>query len=387
MNMQLKRVWSWADWFVVGLRIFGTGILLTNMTSEELAGRTGLVLSLALLSFAVPQLFYLPGRIRASWFIAAEALLSGGFSVYLTTIIPDARGYFFLPVFIISFLSTRKELYAVLPFCLGVMPLAMGWVAELSADSIINYLITMTVFFAFGVGFGVFLRQKDEIAQAYQLIEEKNRALEHSLEQVERLTLLEERSRMSRELHDTVGHSLTASIIAMEAVHTLIDRDANAAKERLRQLAEFNRTQLNSFRQTVHDMAMNELRMPVDELLRTAAETFSQQTGTGVSVQVEGAAAWHTPESVKLALLRCLQESMTNAKKHGQASELRIRLALAEKQITLTIQDNGAGTNGLTEGFGVEGMKSRMEALRGTFEILSRSGAGTTVTCHIPMGV
>ena len=112
------------------------------------------------------------------------------------------------------------------------------------------------------------------------MIEEKNKELEHYIDEVERVTLLEERNRMSRELHDTVGHSLTASIVAMEAIQTLMDRNPNGAKKRLGELIHYNRINLNKIRQTVHDMAMNELTLPLDELLRKTAEDFARKRGS-----------------------------------------------------------------------------------------------------------
>lgn len=389
MELHRQRAWGWADWFVVGFRLFGFVISLSNIWGADLQGRQGFALSFALLSLAIPQLFYLPGHIRPRAFIAAEIVLSGGFMIYLAPSIPDAKSYFLIPLFVISFLCTKKIYYVAGPLCLLGFPLVLATVGNIPLEVAMNFALNMLVFSAFGFGFGVFLRQKDQLAVMLQMIEEKNRALEHSLQQVERVTLLEERSRMSRELHDTVGHSLTASIVAMEAVQALIDRDPQSAKERLQQLIHFSRGHLDQFRRTVHDMAMNELKQPLGELLRTAAESFSNQTGTHLILDfgtTSDRPSPEIPEVAKLAMLRCMQEALTNAKKHGAADEIRIRLEQADNGLSLTIQDNGRGTDTLVEGFGLEGMKARVEALRGTLRIASRPGAGTSVFCEIPMG-
>jgi signal transduction histidine kinase len=385
MEIHASRSWGWVDWFMVGLRVFGFAMIFTNLYVEGVGERLGFVISFAVLSLAVPQLFYLPGHIRPTLFILTELAFSGGFTLFLTSFQPEAISYLYLPALVVSYMGSRKAFYWIAPVCALLLPFGMFLFGRLTLEGTINVAVNLAVFLAFGFGFGVFLRQKHQLSGMLQVIEEKNRALEHSIKQVERLTLLEERNRMARELHDTVGHSLTASIVAMEAVRTLMDRNPEASKERLKQLIQFSRGQLDQFRQTVHDMAMNELKQPLTELLSRAADAFANQTGMNVVLE-QGDEPAFIPEAVKLSMLRCLQESMTNAKKHGNATEIRITVKRRSDALSLRIQDNGSGTDELSEGFGVEGMRARVEALRGTLRIASKQGEGTTVSCEIPIG-
>ena len=85
-----------------------------------------------------------------------------------------------------------------------------------------------------------------------------------------------------------------------------------------------------------------------------------------------------------MALLRCLQESLTNAKRHGNAKEISISLSYDENEIELIIEDNGKGSEKLEYGFGLTSMQERLKAINGDFKVISAKSFGTTVKCHIP---
>ncbi|WP_147534340.1 sensor histidine kinase [Bacillus marasmi] len=388
MELHVRRKWGWADWFVVGLRFMGFLLSVIYIYSYAPDDHRGLVISLALISYSVPQLFYLPEHIRPRWFITTELLLSAGYTLYIISFISDevnAVSYFYMPVFVVSYLSSKKVIYWVAPLCILVFPFALKIIGDYDFLYVSNQISNLILFCAFGFSFGVFLRQKHKLAESIISIEEKNKELEHYIYQVERITLLEERNRMSRELHDTVGHSLTAVIVAMEAVQTLMDRNPETAKKRLGELIVYSRKTLEQIRQTVHDMAMNELKWPLDELIRKTAEDFSHQTGTAVILEIEEV-PYATTEAIKLVYLRCLQESLTNAKKHGHATEIKVSLSILNERIRLTVEDNGKGFKNTKDGYGIQGMKERINALRGTFHIRSEAGMGTIVLIEIPMG-
>jgi signal transduction histidine kinase len=220
--------------------------------------------------------------------------------------------------------------------------------------------------------------------QLLQVIESKNDTLEHYAKQVERMTIIEERNRLSKELHDTIGHSYTASIVGMEAVFHLIDRDPLEAKARLEHLIHHSRNDLTSFRKTIHQMTMKELAKPLNILLEEVANSFAVQTQTSIKFQFLGKGE-QCPEAYKLALLRALQESMTNAKKHGNATAIDIKLEFNDSEIRLIVKDNGIGVNELNWGFGLKSMFERLSVLHGGVKIDSSKEQGTLVTCWIPL--
>ncbi|WP_410515264.1 sensor histidine kinase [Paenibacillus sp. BR2-3] len=90
-------------------------------------------------------------------------------------------------------------------------------------------------------------------------------------------------------------------------------------------------------------------------------------------------------DSVKLAVIRCLQEALTNAKKHGNAKQIDVSLRYINGDIELIVKDNGEGASRLIPGFGVESMKDRIESVGGKFEIVSSPSEGTIVYCQVPV--
>jgi len=387
LDIHVKRVWDWSDWFVVSIRLIGFTLSVSSILWNTPEDKLGMVTAFAIVAYAAPQFLYLPGRIRPRSFITLEIVLSASFALYTFALgTENAVGYFYIPMFVIGCLSTMRTLYWVVPAGLLAFPLLLMGIGDREMDFYLSIVANLALFTAFGFGFGVFVRQKQEQANMLRLIEQKNAELERTIRQVERVTLLEERSRMSRELHDTVGHSLTASIVAMEAVRKLMQRDPQSAEQRLNELIRFSRENLDRFRRTVHEMAMNELKLPIGELLRQTAEGFGAQTGTKMIIEIDPIPA-DPPEAVKLALLRCLQEALTNAKKHGGSTEIQIRLRMTGHTYCFDVRDNGSGFESMESGFGISGMKERIESLRGSFRIESAIGEGTAITCIIPMGV
>ena len=388
MEEKSRHTWGWTDWFVISLRFIGFILSLVNIYGFPSDSQRGFVVTFALLAYAIPQLFYLPRYFRKRIFILLELLFGISYTLFITSFLPseiNAASYFYMPAFVISYLSTKKIFYWAATLCCIVFPVVLTVVGSHDLQYLGNQFANLSLFSAFGFSLGVFLRQKNQLSEVLRVIEEKNKELEHYIDEVERVTLLEERNRMSRELHDTVGHSLTASIVAMEAIQTLMDRNPNGAKKRLGELIHYNRINLNKIRQTVHDMAMNELTLPLDELLRKTAEDFAEKTGIKLAID-SNITNLHLPDAIKLAFLRCLQETLTNAKKHGNASEIRMVLKVENEHVILKVNDNGTGTDSIQDGYGIQGMKGRIESFRGKFSITSKIGEGTVVSCEIPMG-
>jgi signal transduction histidine kinase len=383
MNIHVQREWMWVDWVMAAIRLVGYCLSLGNWFAGDYpnvwVGFWGLTAS-----YVIPQMFYRPGYIKPVAYIFTEVLLSGGLTIYLAIVAPPFPSFLVILFMIISFMSSKKELIWVLPFILGVIPISALYIYGLPLEELIRVYFNYLLLFFVGQSFRVFVEQRIRMSEFLKVIEEKNKILEVYNQQVEKLTLLEERNRMSKELHDTVGHSLTAFIVGLDAVDRLIEKNPQEARKRLADIIRFARGNLTDFRKTVHDMAMNELKQPLTEILSETIDLFSHQTGVEIALQVEDK-PFHVSDVAKLTFLRCLQEALTNAMKHGEAKTIIVRLTSKPTEITLTVRDNGKGSNELKQGFGLNGMKERVEALHGTFQIESELGWGTTVTCTVPM--
>jgi signal transduction histidine kinase len=130
-------------------------------------------------------------------------------------------------------------------------------------------------------------------------------------------------------------------------------------------------------------MAPQDDDLMLSEQLSLLANEFALQTGTQIRVSVTGAER-ELPQQMRWTLFRCLQESLTNAKRHGEAAVVEVDLTFEPEQVELRIEDDGIGSDRLQDGFGLNAMRERLNALHGTLGIRSTPGEGTTVTCRIP---
>ncbi|WP_047150975.1 sensor histidine kinase [Aneurinibacillus tyrosinisolvens] len=113
-------------------------------------------------------------------------------------------------------------------------------------------------------------------------------------------------------------------------------------------------------------------------------DEFSKHTGTRVHFQIQGEERGLTQHG-KLTIVRCLQEALTNAKRHGEGTAITVILAFHYEELALEVHDNGHGAEAIHTGFGLKTMKERLEMLQGKLEITSSSGSGTKVVCSIPI--
>ncbi len=197
---------------------------------------------------------------------------------------------------------------------------------------------------------------------------------------------LQERNRIAREIHDSVGHCLTAQSIQLENVAMLLHRDLDQAEARLLQARRLGREALQNVRQSVatlrsHPLQGKSLEAAIEELL----QEFQRHTQikTEVSMQL---ARQPAPE-VNIAIYRVIQEALTNITKHSQAGAIALRLHQHGVGLHLQLSDNGKGFDPSqnTTGFGLQGMQERILAVGGTFQIESESGKGSTITLFIPV--
>ena len=198
-----------------------------------------------------------------------------------------------------------------------------------------------------------------------------------------------ERRRIAAELHDRVGQSLSALNINLDIIAKTPGLAA-PVKQRLEDSAGLVDTTLQSI-----EAVMAELRPPLlDEYGLAAAldwhaQEFSRRTGIGVTLDREAADAVSTLRvEAALALFRIAQEALNNVLKHARATAVRIELALAGSQVTLSVYDDGSGFDAAQAPrgrLGMTTMRERAEAAGGRLQVESAPGKGTRVTATVPV--
>ena len=197
-------------------------------------------------------------------------------------------------------------------------------------------------------------------------------------------TLKKERKRVSREIHDTVGYSLTNIRIMLEAAGMMMNSDPAAAEELIKKSMNEAGYCLEETRAAMRLLRSKEIGRP--EGLRAFFKLVSAfAEATGISVNVEFG---NSPDSfgarIDKAVFRFIQEGLTNSFRHGRASEIRIYFWIEDRILKLSLQDNGIGTTELKEGIGLTGMKERLNELGGTIHYQNISG-GFEVSIIIPL--
>ncbi|WP_187433976.1 sensor histidine kinase [Paenibacillus methanolicus] len=265
----------------------------------------------------------------------------------------------------------------IFPFILTGEPVNM------ETEELIDSVANLAILFGIGFIFQKLVGSYQRINAMYRVIQDQNRTLELYAKQIEQLTLAEERNRLSRDLHDTVGHTFTTAITGMDAVYYLIDLSPVEAKKSMRELLHFTRNGLDEVRRHIHQLAPHDEGQSLSRILNQIASEFALHTGTKVDLETTGIES-PLPEQARLALIRCLQESLTNAKRHGNANRIDISLSYGQGEVRLRVEDDGQGANGINEGFGLRTMAERMANAGGSVIWIAEVGKGMTLECTVP---
>jgi signal transduction histidine kinase len=224
-------------------------------------------------------------------------------------------------------------------------------------------------------------------------LEEAHAQLQQYAKEIEELAITRERTRMAREIHDTLGHYLTIITIQLETISKLQERDparAHAEIEEARRVAaqcmQEVRTAVAALRPT--GIANLDLKQA---LIQLASEFRSTVPDTELTLDLETTLPASSTE-LQLAFYRAAQEALTNVHKHARAANVLLRLRYENENVELMIRDNGLGTMAANQfpqqsnGFGLTGLRERIELLGGqvTYGPAEPSGYRVTVSIHVP---
>jgi signal transduction histidine kinase len=204
---------------------------------------------------------------------------------------------------------------------------------------------------------------------------------------IEQLATSRERNRLARELHDTLAHSLSALVVQLGAVRTLLrSGETVQAEEELARAHEVAREGLDGARRAIMDLRAAPLEtLGVSGALHQAASDFEERSGVPTTLAVEGQEAALRRDEEQ-ALYRIAEEALENAARHASATRVEIRLAFAPGSVTLTVEDDGVGlgNSDRKEGLGMLGMMERAELVGGQCTVERADKQGTRVLVTLP---
>jgi signal transduction histidine kinase len=213
---------------------------------------------------------------------------------------------------------------------------------------------------------------------------ENARLLERSRE----LSIVEERNRLARELHDSVSQKLFGLVLTAESAGTLLDRDPEAAAEQVARLGELAQEALGELRGLIFELRPASLE---DEglaaTLRKEVDMLQRVHGRAIELRIAGSA--HCAPEAEGEVLRIAQEALNNALRHAEAERIELRMEARDGRLVVTVADDGIGFDPddralRARRLGLTSMEERARALDGTLAVVSRPGEGTTVTLEVP---
>lgn len=203
---------------------------------------------------------------------------------------------------------------------------------------------------------------------------------------IEDQATLQERNRIARDIHDSLGHSLTALNLQLETALKLWSTNPEKAAQFLMQAKRLGSTALQDVRQSVSTMRSEPWQeRSLDAAIASLVAGFEQSNGIApmCSIILDRA----IPTNISISIYRIVQEALTNISKYASATEVKIQLQATTTELYLLVQDNGKGFN-LEEnktGFGLQGMRERTLALDGQLAIDSTPGAGCRIIAKFPL--
>jgi signal transduction histidine kinase len=281
-------------------------------------------------------------------------------------------------------LDLREAIMVIVPA--NLLPVLAAFLDDGSGAVLSQFLPGTLLTITFAVLLGTWIhRIVTQSEERAQLITE----LEASREEIGRLSretgVAAERSRLAAEIHDTLAQGFTSLVTLVQAAESELDRDTEKARKHLALAARTARENLTEARALVAGLMPSALGTgTLDQAIRRQLERLAEETTIKATYDVDGDSV-ELPTVLEVVLLRMVQESLTNVRKHSGATAVTITLRVNDSCVTLSVGDNGAGFDPAVaaDGFGLRGMRSRAAQSGGRLTVHSGTG-GTKVTLEVP---
>ncbi len=242
---------------------------------------------------------------------------------------------------------------------------------------------------AFSIGIGIWIsRIIDQSRERADLISELEAARSELGAAHHAQGVMAERERMAREIHDTLAQGFTSVIMLSQSALAELARSPAAAADRLASIEDVARENLAEARALVAAFAPAGLDgSTLVDALRRLADRFAAETGLAVALDLPPALSGLSRDR-EVVLLRAVQESLANVRRHAEATSVTVRLTVQGEDAQVEVTDNGVGFAVSTAaGFGLTGMRHRVQEAGGQLDVDSSPGTGTRVVVRLPSEV
>lgn len=255
-----------------------------------------------------------------------------------------------------------------------IQSIVIGWGMWLGDGSLVDAITSTVVYGAFQTFAVLMVHSRRRESEAHEKLAAANTELKASAAVLAESSRTSERLRIARELHDLVGHQLTALSLELEVASHRAD---GAAREHVVRAQNTAKDLLRDVRK-----AVGELRERTPGLERPLRDLIADVTQLDISLEV--VEETEVDEQVALTVVRCVQEAVTNTLRHARARRLWITVHTSDHGVTVEARDDGQGVAGIRPGNGLTGMRERVEHCGGELRLHSAQGEGFRVAARVP---
>lgn len=282
--------------------------------------------------------------------------------------------YFYFSFYIAYFIGNIKER---IPFMtiyivhLVITAIAINFSIVLHEDLLLKQLPFVIISSLSVVLLPFSVHSRKERDQLQEKLEDANK-------RISELVIIEERQRIARDLHDTLGQKLSMIGLKSDLARKIIHKDPEQAKNEMKDVQQTARTALNEVRKIVSQMRGIRLK---DELIHVKQILNAAQINLVMDEQIS---IPNVPLLNENILSMCLKEAVTNVVRHSKATTCFISLEQTENEVKMIVKDDGVGCESVnfTKGNGLSGMRERLEFVNGNFDIITEDG--TKLVIKVP---
>ena len=318
------------------------------------------------------------------------------FALLALTIFSDGQLISTLYIVILSeFYFTQKNLVPSIAMgatSIGIFLIAFSVSGALRGENVnavslitktFNDLILLVLHFLI-VNFSVqIFRRNREMKKALDELNESNQKLEEAYRDLQEVTVLEERQRIAKDIHDTAGHAITTVIMQTEAAKLVLDSDPDEARRRISAANLQAKNALEELRESVHLLSGGQEHLTLKQLLEGIVHDSTDGTGITVRYEIDEITVC---DAKRRFLCNSLKEGISNGLRHGGATAFWFELREEGGNLSFLLSDNGTGMDAgeLREGMGLSGMCRRAESLGGKSWFETERGEGFEVHITLP---
>jgi signal transduction histidine kinase len=254
-----------------------------------------------------------------------------------------------------------------------------GIIAACFNESMILIVHFLLVNFALNV-----YDSRQQLKESLNELDESNRKLQRAYNELAEITVLQERQRIAKEIHDTAGHSITTVIMQTEAAKLIVEENPQEAKRKIVAANLQAKNALEELRESVHILAGNTLRGTLKEDLEGIIHDSCDGTDVVIRYDIEDIVC--SPAKSRF-ICNCLKEGISNGLRHGHATAFYFELNKIGDMLSFLLSDNGKGVEmaNFKEGYGTTSMRNRAESFGGKVNFSGFLDDGFEIRMELPV--